>query len=73
MTDELRIPSDTQLKFVTIHQQHLTKEFDYHKQVLKAHEIELAWVSVVLVILIGIDYYVLMRLRKVEREDNGHS
>lgn len=70
MADEVRIPSDVQFRMISIHQQHLTKEFEFYKELLKAHEIELMYVTVVLVGLLFTNYYLYTRIRKVERLTN---
>jgi hypothetical protein len=67
MGDEVRIPSDVQFRLISIHQQHLTQEFQFYKMLLKSHEIELMCVSLVLVGLAITNYYLYTRIKKVER------
>lgn len=67
---EVRIPSDVQFRLISIHQQHLTQEFEFYKTLLKAHEVELMCVSVLLVGLVITNYYLYTRIKKVERLTN---
>jgi hypothetical protein len=70
MTDNLRIPSDVQFRLISIHQQHLTQEFEFYKTLLKSHEIELTCLTLALVGLAITNYYLYTRLKNLEKLTN---
>jgi len=64
------LPLETQLRMALIQEQHLSKEYAYMKSIVASHERELAWLSLVVVILGCMNYYLLTQVSKESHNGN---
>jgi hypothetical protein len=64
--EELRIPVDVRFNHLTIMQDHIVKDFNYYKLILRSHEVDIAFLSVGVVFLMVSNYYLYTRIRKIE-------
>lgn len=71
---EPTIPLDTQLRFVAIHQRHLTDDFNYYKKLLRAYEDEFIHLWIAISILGLMNIVLAYKLTKLEgRTYNGNT
>ena len=70
MDEPLTLPIDTQIRMVLISERHLANEYAYMRSIVASHEKELAWLTVGVAGLLLLDYYLMMRLYKMEKRPN---
>ncbi len=71
MADDVQIPTDTLLRMALISENHLKGEYEYLRVMVSAHEKELAFLSLGLVLMAIVNYALLVKLYKVERIESN--
>ena len=64
------IPLDTQLRMALIKENHLSAEYAYMRGIVASHEREIAILSLSVVMLLCVNYYLIMKMHKIERAAN---
>jgi hypothetical protein len=72
MEEEVIIPTDTLMRMALIQENHLKGEYAYMRKIVSSHEKELAWLSLGLVALACMNYYLCVKIYRMEQA-NGRS
>lgn len=68
--DDVEIPDTVLLRMAIISENHLKGEYEYMRKIVASHEKELAVVWLLLALAVVVDYYLIVKVYKMDKEPN---